>query len=133
MNSQGGIGEVRVSPPAEEISAGVRWIADQIIREFTTHQRALDERLKRLEDRLGELSDQIGEADKKLDEVNTRCENRGTTCAAMSAKIAEHQAFVDYTRGKGAVVSIAVPVFLVAVWEVVKGAWGVVMSHKGGP
>jgi hypothetical protein len=133
MNSQGSIGEVRVSPPSEEISAGVRWIADQIIREFTAHQKALDERLKKVEDRLGELSDQIGEADKKLDEVNTRCENRGTTCAVMSAKISEHQAFMDYTRGKGAVISIAVPVFLVAVWEVVKGAWGVVMSHKGGP
>lgn len=133
MNSQGSIGEVRVSPPAEEISAGMRWIADQIIREFSEHNKALDDRLKRVEDKLEELADRIGEADKKLDVVNTRCEGRGSVCAAMSAKIAEHQAFVDYTRGKGAVVSIAVPVFLVAVWEVVKGAWGVVMSHKGGP
>ncbi len=132
MNSQGEIENVRTNPP-EGLGEEVRWLADQIVREFSEHNKALDDRLKRVEDKLEELADRIGEADKKLDVVNTRCEGRGSVCAALRESVDAHQAYIDFSRGRGAVVGVAVPVFLVAVWEVVKGAWSVMASHKGGP
>lgn len=132
MNSQGEIENVRTNPP-EELGEGVRWLADQIVREFSEHNKALDDRLKRVEDKLEELAERIAEADKKLDVVNTRCEGRGVVCAALRESVDAHQAYIDFSKGRGAVVGVAVPIFLVAVWEVVKGAWGVVISHKVGP
>ena len=132
MNSQGEIENVRTNPP-EELGEGVRWLADQIVREFSEHNKALDDRLKRVEDKLEELAERIAEADKKLDVVNTRCEGRGAVCAALRESVDAHQAYIDFSRGRGAVIGVAVPIFLVAVWEVVKGAWMAMASHKVGP
>ena len=130
MNSQGNIEEVRIAKPGDEF--GARWVADQIIREFSTHYEALYDRLDKLERKIEKLSEQMVEADKKLDEVNKRCESRSVTCGAMQEQIEGHQAWIDYSRGKGAVYSVAAPIVLVAAWEIVKGVWAVVWRHLAG-
>jgi chromosome segregation ATPase len=101
---------------ADEISPGVRWLADQIKRDMADLKTDLSKDIRDLRKDVSEVKDSLAETREEMaaskgeiKEFQNLCFQRGEDYRVFKAKVEEHGEFIAAVKGQGKAFGVVVP------------------------